>query len=170
MEELLRIETKYSFDQYKEFNYFHTFKKSRLIIIILIVYCLFFLLLAIGSLSIGDYYGMIFPIVAGAIMPLLFYALIKKNLYKMRKSDSIMDKTMNITRIFDEYIEETNDMTTTKIAWENIHEIYETKKYFYVYMNKIQVMIIPKDCFVLGTYEEFRKLSIKKIPKKFKIK
>ena len=170
MEELLRVETKYTFDQYKDFNYFHIFKKSKLIIIILIICCAFFLLLAVGALYNGDYYGIIFPIVSCAILPLLLFALIKKNLYKMRKSDAIMDKSTNVTRIFDRYIEELNDMTTTKITWENIYEIYENQKYFFVYINKTQTMIIPKDCFVFGTYEEFRKLCIKKIPKKFRIK
>lgn len=54
----------------------------------------------------------------------------------------------------------------TEMNYDFLFRVYETKKYFYVYMDPVRAYIIPKDDIIEGTSEGLRQLLITKPFKK----
>lgn len=55
-----------------------------------------------------------------------------------------------------------------RIIYLNIHKVFETDKYFFLYTDENHSLILNKEGFEIGTPEEFSKFIKKKCPLKFK--
>ena len=152
---LFKNSTQYSKKLYDEFTQFHNKKNSRyydlftVFILILIVYCIYSTLKAkVFPLSI--IFLAIFILFAGyrVFYPFFFY---KK---EITKKSITKEKTFNFY-FYNTYFKVKNNSNFDKIPYFKLYRVYETEKYFYLYLLKNYSFIIDKNGFNQGTSKEF---------------
>ena len=149
--------TQYSKKLYDEFNRFHSEKFSlsydlfTLFILVLLIFCIFETIKA-KIISLVILFIVILLVFLGyrIFHPVIFY---KKQV--KRKAIS-KEKVFNFY-FYDNYFKIRDKLNSDKIYYLNLHKIYETKNYYYLYMTKKYSFILDKSGFSQGTSEEFSK-------------
>ena len=77
-------------------------------------------------------------------------------LYKkeVKKKAITKEKLFNFY-FYDKYFKVRDNLNSDKIPYFSLYKVYETRKYFYLYLTKKYSFIIEKEAFTLGTSEEF---------------
>ena len=86
------------------------------------------------------------------------------------KSDKIQKEESFTFYFYNKYfkIREENKLETYTMKYFSIHKVYETKSFFYIYIDKNHSFIINKNSFSTGTSKKFSEFIKKKCWCKFK--
>lgn len=157
-------------EDYRKANYFNAFKSRGSVITYIlatVIMGLTILLKFIEPNSIPDF---LFYISIGyfLVMLLLIYSL-NVTINKFIKTDNIYLGFNYKYLINSDLISVTKEADGSHLSyeWNSICEAYETKKYFLLYINYLQLMIINKDNIKEENIAEFREIIKCKIDKKF---
>lgn len=163
-EYLFSFKTKYTKNEYLNFNKFHAYVKYRYVhIAVYIVMLIFF--------SINLYMQKSIPmIILSAIFVLAYTAIIIALPYiyvhfNKRKLNINMEVHF---RVYDDFLSVQTNASDSKVKnyYSNIFKAYETKKYIFIYISKNSAYIINKKC-IVGNISTLRKLLKKNIGKKY---
>jgi hypothetical protein len=144
-------------------NYWFLFKRFKLLFILLvlggIVYPVFYALSDKPKDPTGSYWGLLIPF---GILALLF-----GNTYFGAKRQMTSNKGLSepIHYTFSEDgIAAVADSSSGQGSWSNIHEAYETKHNFLLFISKNMMYTIPKRCFLneeqISSFKELLKLIL----------
>lgn len=163
---LFKNHTTYSKKTYNEFVQFHNKKYG----LIYDLYTIVFLLLFIYCLIINIINKMLFLSIVFVILILTFliYRVFNPIFeYKKEVSSKSISKEQNFFFYFyDKNFKIREKTRFIKIRYFKLRKIYETDKFFYLYMTKKHAFLIDKQGFTLGNSEEFSKF----MKNKFKLK
>ncbi len=152
---LFKNATKYSKKLYDEFTRFHNSKNSlsyevfTIFILILLIYCVITTIKAKMAL-LSILFIIVFIVFIGYRLfnPIYLY---KK---ESKKKAITKEKTFNFY-FYDTYFKIRDNLNFDKVSYLRLHKVYETEKYFYLYLTKKYSFIIDKTGFTQGTPEEF---------------
>lgn len=152
---LFKNTTQYSKDVYNEFNRFHNnrnihkYEFFTIFVFILLVYCIIQTIKAkIIFLSILFIVVLITFVIYRFIGPIHIY---KK---EIKKKSVTKSETFSFY-FYENYFKIRENMDFHKISYLKLHKVYETDKYFYLYVNKQYSFILDKSGFTKGTDIEF---------------
>lgn len=153
-----------------EFNKFSLSKRNIGGKVVRWIFVALFSFFAVFAFLEENYYGMTIDIILVLtnliVTPLLQQSAIKTAVRKNMESPLLNG---NINRYYfyqDCYVNVDNQSTTT-IFYNQLIDAHETEKYFYLYIQRIQAHIIPKNSFTYNTPDEMRKLLSMKLGPKF---
>lgn len=152
---LFKNSTQYSKKLYDDFTRFHNEKNSpsydafTVFILILLIYCIFATIKA-----------RIIPLAVTFILSFLVFIGYRLfgpiYLYKKECNKKAITKEQTFKFYFyDTYFKVRNNLDYDKIPYLKLNKVYETEKYFYLYLTKKYSFIVNKTCFSQGTTEEF---------------
>lgn len=159
MKPIFKNVTKYSNKSYKEFVNFHnkkygaTYTFFTVLFTILLLYCL---ILSIKEKQIHMVLIFILTIVFllfwRIYMPLDKYRKELNNNSKKGKSEVF------VFRFFDKYFK----INKSKIYYFRLYKVFETEKFFYLYLNKEYAAVVNKTGFEIGNVNDFSEFIKKK--------
>lgn len=135
MECLYTMNSKFTFEEYKKFNY--ALLKKRHHFLILAIYEVLVLLLGIGT-------GNIFMIVFAIIFPLILYWLQSRSIKRIYNSNKVAQNLDVTYEFYDTYFIEKSEHGEMKIEYSKFDEIFETKTNFYLMIAKNQGYMLLK--------------------------
>lgn len=156
-------------------NRFHLFRKNFLMFPIFIV-----VFLALGVLMYlfpdaegEEYLGIVFALLGGIGLPLFIYATMRFMVWLQTRSSKFISNETQLDYKFDENViynrmQKPGMISTSEWEWSMCYRAYETKDYFFIYINNMSAHVIPKKDIILGGADEFSNLlqgSIKKFKK-----
>lgn len=156
MKPLFKNETKYTQKNYELFLDFHnkkySFSQSAYIIImvILLIYCIIFNVIQ-KNIS--------FVLLFFALLLLLFFLKIYLPIKRYKKTQKQIKKNSTFTFNFYNLYFTVNNNT---FYYFKLYRVFETKDYFYLYVNEDNAALISKDGFKIGNAEDFSKFIKKK--------
>ena len=142
---LYTMNSKFTFEEYKKFNY--ALLKKRHHLLILAIYEIILALIGIGT-------GNMFIIVFTIIFPLILYWIQNRNIKKIYNSNKVVQNLDVIYEFYDTYFVEKSEHGEMKIEYSKFDEIFETKTNFYLMIAKNQGYMLPKSDMPSGL-EEF---------------
>lgn len=164
---LFKNSTKYSKKLYDEFTYFHntkyflTYEIFTLFIIILLSYCVFSTIkVKLAPLAIFFIIVLILFMTYRILGPTISY---KKEL----KNKSITKEQTFEFFFYDKYFKIRDNKSYDKISYFRLYRVYETPKYFYLYLTKKYSFVIDKNGFSMGNAEDFKTFIKKKMKFKY---
>lgn len=116
---------------------------------------------------------MIEGIVVAILLPLLFYKWNERKLRKViKKNRGIQSGDTQYYRFEDEGFIRTNDNEDfperIEMEWEDLHEVCETKNYFYFYVRANTGFFIHHDNFNVSDIEEVRKFLKERVGDRYR--
>lgn len=132
---LYTMNSKFTFEEYKKFNY--ALLKKRHHLLILAIYEIILALIGIGT-------GNMFIIVFTIIFPLILYWIQNRNIKKIYNSNKVVQNLDVIYEFYDTYFVEKSEHGEMKIEYSKFDEIFETKTNFYLMIAKNQGYMLPK--------------------------
>lgn len=170
MEKLFENKTTYSEKTYMNFLQFHAKTYNLGYTIYTVFWAIMFLICIHLSFYSQEYLQgvVIILILIGFITYRIFRP--KKRVEKELNSDKISDNNINTFSFFDKHFEINNNNGTFTFRYFNLHKIFETKDFFYLYANQENAFILSKDGFTHGTEEDFAGFIKKKCKFKYKAK
>lgn len=156
MKPLFKNETKYTTEIYQLFLDFHNKKYSFsqntyiIIMVILLTYCIIFNIIQ-KNVS--------FVLLFFALLLLLFFLKIYLPVKRYKKTKKQVKKNNTITFNFYNLYFTINKST---FYYFKLYKVFETKDYFYLYVNEDNAALINKNGFKIGSAEEFSKFIKKK--------
>lgn len=163
MKVLFRNTTKYTKEKYNDFLKFHDNKygTKELIRLILIGLCLLYIF--------------IFNIVCKKWYIILLFIVLAVIIYFFNKLSSDKRGKKNKRKIEKEYtfyfyenhIKIKYKRQFERLKYFSLHKIFETDKYFFLYLDERNSLILSKDGFEIGTAEGFSKFIKGKCPLKY---
>lgn len=151
MECLYTMTSKFTFEEYKKFNY--ALLKKRHHLLILAIYEIILALIGIGT---GNMLIMVFTIV----FPLILYWIQNKNIKKIYNSNKVVQNLDVNYEFYDTYLVEKSEHGKMKIEYSKLDEIFETKTNFYLMIAKNQGYMLPKSDMPTGLEEFIRNIKI----------
>lgn len=132
---------------------------------------IFFLLfiLLISFLFANHYFahGFIIFILFSCFLTYQFIQPTHKN-SKEFHSDKVQNNLVNTYSFYEKYFVVKNKMGKDKISYYKLYRVFETENYFYLYLDKINILVLDKSGFLLGTTQDFKKFIKRKMWLKFK--
>ena len=152
---LFKNATQYSKKLYDDFTRFHNSKNSlayncfTISILIMFSYCIF--------ATIREKITLLAILFVLALIIFVGYRLFNPiYLYKRELKTKAIAKEQTFNFYFyDKYFKVRDNLNFDKISYFRLHKVYETPKYFYLYLTKKYSFIINKEGFRQGTNEEF---------------
>ena len=162
MKVLFKNTTKYTKENCNNFLEFHTNKygKKELIELILVIIC-------IG-------YIIVFNIININWILLLMAILIGIGIYFYKKNNNIKSKKQKNTikeftfYFYDKYIKIKYKRNFERLKYFQLHKVFETEEYFFLYLDEKQSLILSKSGFEVGNPKGFSKFIKGKCPFKYK--
>lgn len=151
MEYLYTMNSKFTFEEYKKFNY--ALLKKRHHFLILAIYELILALIGIGT-------GNILILVFTLIFPLMLYWIQNRNIKKIYNSNKVVQDLDVNYEFYDTYLVEKSENGEMKIEYSKLDEIFETKTNFYLMIAKNQGYMLPKSDMPTGLEEFIRNIKI----------
>lgn len=148
LKELFLNKTTYTQELYSQFIKFHNkiyhFSYNSFTIIIL-----GFLLLCLVLQFINHYYVLVCLLTIITISFLLWrifhpISLVQKEF----TSDKIKNNKIFTFKFYDKYFEILDDLQYSKLKYYDIHKVYETNNFFYIYIDKTHSLILKKENFL----------------------
>lgn len=143
MEPLYKSNTKYTFEEYKKFNYAITTVINKMHVKTVIV-VLMFVLLAYMYMK-QSMYATTIMLLCAAIFPFLFYITINNNIMKTYNSNKAMKDLDVEFEFYKDYCLYRCKLGETKLEYKDLYKIIETKTNFYLMLAKNQGIIIKKE-------------------------
>ena len=159
---LFKNRTKYSEEVYNQFLEFHRnkFKFSYTLYTALIMIALFYFI----SMQV-IYHNLTLAIVLCIVMSVFFlwrYLKPISEVSKDYKSDTIQQQQSFTFLFYSNHFIIRNNMCYESIKYSNLHRIFETNDFFYLYIDKRHSYIISKSGFLKGTSNDFASFIKKK--------
>lgn len=151
MECLYSMNSKFTFEEYKKFNY--ALLKKRHHFLILAIYEVLVLILGIGT-------GNIFMIVFAIIFPLILYWLQSRAIKRIYNSNKVAQNLDVTYEFYDAYFIEKSEHGEMKIEYSKFDEIFETKTNFYLMIAKNQGYMLLKSDMPKGLEEFIRNIKL----------
>ena len=148
---LYTMNSKFTFEEYKKFNY--ALLKKRHHLLILAIYEIILALIGIGT-------GNMFIIVFTIIFPLILYWIQNRNIKKIYNSNKVVQNLDVIYEFYDTYFVEKSEHGEMKIEYSKFDEIFETKTNFYLIIAKNQGYMLPKSDMSSGLEEFIRNIKL----------
>ena len=148
---LYTMNSKFTFEEYKKFNY--ALLKKRHHLLILAIYEIILSLIGIGT-------GNMFIIVFTIIFPLILYWIQNRNIKKIYNSNKVVQNLDVIYEFYDTYFVEKSEHGEMKIEYSKFDEIFETKTNFYLMIAKNQGYMLPKSDMPSGLEEFIRNIKL----------
>lgn len=148
---LYTMNSKFTFEEYKKFNY--ALLKKRHHLLILAIYEIILALICIGT-------GNMFIIVFTIIFPLILYWIQNRNIKKIYNSNKVVQNLDVIYEFYDTYFVEKSEHGEMKIEYSKFDEIFETKTNFYLMIAKNQGYMLPKSDMPSGLEEFIRNIKL----------
>lgn len=162
MKILFKNTTKYTKKNRNNFIEFHSNKYGKKQLTKIIIGVILFLYLFISNII---YRNWIFLVLA-TILGIILYFFNSKKIEKERKAKK---KEKEYTFYFYErYIKIKCKRSFERLAYFKIYKIFETKEYFFLYLDEKSSLILSKTGFEVGTPKEFSKFIRRKCPFKYK--
>lgn len=157
MNPLFKNTTKYTEKSYQQFVNFHSnkfnlsYNSYTIIMIILIIYCIFYSIVQKTFLLSLLFIAMLIGyIIIRIYIPIRNYTKTKD---KYENKSSYF--TFNFYKLFFE-------IDKTRIYYFKLHKVFETKDYFYLYIDDDTAFLVSKSGFKIGTSSDFSEFIKKK--------
>ena len=165
---LFKNVTTYSKKVYDTFSKFHRKKfafRYHLYTFVIFVFFLLSILSVIKSLN----YTLIILLCIFLVIFLLwrFFRPIEEA-RKYHQDDKSVKETTYTFSFYEKYFKVSNKKEYSIFKYRDIYKIYEKKKFFYLYTDRVHALLIDKSNFKKGTSLEFKQFLIKKCPFKYK--
>ena len=160
--------TTYSKKVYDEFSAFHRKHFSvryHTFTFLTVIFILFF----IGTLIQSVDYALIILLSIFLVVFLLwrFFRPIEEARKYDRNDKSVKEFTYTFS-FYEKYFKVSSKKEYSIFKYKDIYKIYETKRFFYLYVDRVHSLLIDKSNFKKGTSLEFKQFLIKKCPFKYK--
>ena len=155
--------TTYSAKEYKEFLEFHGKKHNITYLTFTFLICAFLVLCSVVQFSSNHaLIGLLFIL---SLLSFLAYQIIHplKLVKKELKSGKISNNSQNIFSFFDKCFKVRNKEGISQVKYKQLHKVYETDTFFYLYLNSKYAFLISKNGFVIGNKKNFAKFLKKKV-------
>lgn len=162
MKVLFKNTTKYTKENCNNFVEFHTNKygKKEVLKIILFGICILYIL--IFNIVCKNW-----PLVLGTILVGIIIFVIER--YKAEKQTKEVKKEKEFTFYFyEKHIKIKHKRNFERLKYFQLHKIFETNEYFFLYLDDKKSLILSKDGFEIGRSKEFSKFIRNKCPLKYK--
>lgn len=165
---LFKNHTKYSKTIYNKFVQFHNGKFGliydiyTIIVIFLLLYC--FVIAIKGKsilLSIIFFIAMCIFTIYRIFQPLYSFK-------KQTKSKTICRENEIVLYFYEKVFKVRENAKIVRIRYWQLHKVYETDKFFYLYLTKKSAILVDKCGFTLGDSIQFSKFIRKKMKLKYK--
>ncbi len=156
-EDVIEVSTKYTKEEYVNFNKFH--QRKNKIRNIFFIFCIIIIFLSsiglfvLKNYAIGAFY---FLISIGFVV--LYINMPKIFVNRILKSDKYIKDCVNNYSFFSDRLEIVNEYGNSKLPYTKFFKAYETDTNFYLYMNKMQAFIISKSTIASGDVIKIRKI------------
>lgn len=170
MEKLFINKTTYSKDTYMEFLRFHS-KTYSTSYMLYTIFWSFVILLSVYLAFASNYriQGVVLTIALIAFMIYRIYRP-KRNVEKELKSDKISDNNTNTFTFYNKYFATENKNGSFNFRYFMLYRVFETDKFYYLYISRENAFLISKDSFSYGTAEDFSNFIKKKCRLKYRLR
>lgn len=165
---LFKNKTKYTKETYKKFVEFHSKKYNfqytlfNVIIIALILFCM------ILQVTYKYYSLAIFTCIIFTCFCLYRYFHPISVVAKELKGETISEEKTFTFKFYEKYFKVFDKLDNSNVNYNELRKIFETKNFFYLYLDKTHAFIISKENFSIGTPTDFSKFIKKKCFLKYK--
>lgn len=168
MKPLFQNKTSLSKKVYLDLLTFHQGKFGWKHTIYTATFSLLFILL-ISSLFAHHYFahGFVFFVIFVCFSAYQFIHPSYKNTKEFH-SDKVQNNLVNTYFFYENYFVIKNIAGSDKIAYYKLYRVFETKNYFYLYLDKTNILVLDKSEFLLGTIQDFKRFMKHKMWLKFK--
>lgn len=151
MDCLYKTTTNYNYNEYKRYTWSLLMKRSRIIWFVLLE-----LWLVVGGWMIKNNYFIIFAV----IYPILLFILQNRQIRKVYNSNKVTQNINVNFEFYDTYFTETTENGETKLEYNKLYKIIETKTNFYLMIAKNQGFILNKERLPDGLADFLREIKI----------
>ncbi len=151
MENNIIIQLKTTAQDYKSFVFFNMFRKKKIMTVLMPVAAVLSAAAVIGKyagmIEVSDWYFYVCLAFLGLII--LQVILFEYSVKKFLASDQlVVDNERTATFSESGFTEEGGkENSAGSFQWEMFYCVYKTKKYYYLYINTMQAIILPKRAF-----------------------
>ena len=168
MKVLFKNKTQYNKEIYKEFLEFHQEKYGTSYIFSTIVPTLLLIFCIIVQLQSRNFYlAILTTIIAILFAGWRFYDPIK-TVKKEVQSKKIENEQEFIFKFYEKHFNIYSQKINSKIHYWQLHKIFETEEFFYLYIDKTHAFLLSKKGFEMGNSDEFAEFINRKWRFKFK--
>lgn len=168
MKVLFKNKTQYNKEIYKEFLEFHQEKYGTSYIFSTIVPTLLLIFCIIVQLQSRNFYlAILTTIIAILFAGWHFYDPIK-TVKKEVQSKKIENEQEFIFKFYEKHFNIYSQKINSKIHYWQLHKIFETEEFFYLYIDKTHAFLLSKKGFEMGNSDEFAEFINRKCRFKFK--
>ncbi len=165
-EDVIEVSTKYTKEEYINFNKFHQRKnKTRNIFFIFCIIVIF--LSSIGLFILKNYAIGAFYFLISVGFALLYINMPKMFVNRILKSDKYTKDCINNYSFFSDRLEITNEYGNSRLPYSKFFKAYETDTNFYLYINKMQAFMISKSTMTSDNMLKIRKILKNKLKQDF---
>lgn len=162
MKVLFKNTTKYTKENTNNFVEFHSNKYGKKELLKMIIFGICILYIFIFNIVYKNWL-----LVLGAIGVGLIIYLIER--YKKVKKNKAKNKVKEFTFYFyEKYIKIKYKRNFERLKYFQLHKIFETEEYFFLYLDEKSSLILSKEGFEIGTVKGFSKFIKAKCPFKYK--
>lgn len=151
MESLYKTKTINTFEEYKRFTWALLLKKRTII-----TFAIFEILFLFFAWTLESIYYLLFAI----LYPLLIWLLQHRQIKKIFKTNKMLQNEEVKFEFYDTYFTEESPYGNTRLEYNKLYKIVETKTNFYLMIAKNQGYILVKDNFPKGLEEFLRNIKI----------
>lgn len=165
---LFKNKTKYTKETYKQFVEFHSNKYHfsytlfTAVIIFLILFCL------ILQISYKYYSLALITCIAFTCFCLYRYFHPISVVTKELKGKTLQEEKSFTFKFYEKYFKIQDKLQTDTVKYYQIHKVFETKNFFYLYIDRTHAFIINRENFSIGTPADFSEFLKKKCIFRFK--
>lgn len=155
MKILFKNKTKYTKDCYQQYLHFHQSKYglryqfTTIVIILMLSFCI------LMNLNYKNYIALILllPFLCTFIYHQFYHP--KKIITKELESDKFEKEKTFTFKFYEKYFTITCDGIGEKLKYSNLHRVFETADYFYLYIDKTHSLLLDKSGFTVGNISKF---------------
>lgn len=162
MKVLFKNTTKYTKENCNNFIEFHTHKYGKKELIRMLLASLMLLYILIFNIAYQNWLLVLGLIALGIVIYLITNY---RNEKKTKKKSKVKEFSFYF---YERYIKIKHRREFERLTYFNLHKIFETDQYFYLYVDEKSSLILNKEGFEVGTPEEFAKFIKGKCPLKYK--
>lgn len=168
MKILFKNVTRYTKEEMKIFQDFYYNKNVKMYTIGKIGLQLIVLILMILNIMQANWYSLIGIVAWFIILYAYLYNVKPKRKQNINKEQEDQEYEFNFS---EEYVQikDNENKEIRKVKYSQFRKVYETKRDFYMYIDKNHSLLINKDCFKIGSKENFGKFIKKKMKFKYKL-
>ena len=159
---LFKNVTKYSKEIYDEFLAFHQSKYNLQYFLYTLFVFLCFLFCIVLQVIYRNFTLVILFFVFLICFMLYRYFNPQKKISKEYESEKIKEEKMHTFIFYEKFFTISDGNSSSKVKYYKLYRVFETKKFFYLYLNKSNAFLIDKSKFIRNKEEQFSNFISKK--------